>query len=93
MKVDAVNEYSLPLIRLCTINKYHFPSIKLFMYLKYLPLEYLDLSTINETMNSYSTLTWVGFLGVRSEVDGGGGGGKIISPPSYLKLSRIMLKT
>ena len=34
MKVDAVNEYSLPLIRLCTINKYHFPSIKLFMYVK-----------------------------------------------------------
>ena len=91
MKVDAVNEYSLPLIRLCTINKYHFPSIKLFLYLKYLPLEYLDLSTINETMNSYSTLTWVGFLGVRSEVDGGGG--KITPPPSYLKLSRIMLKT
>ena len=36
------------------------------------------------------TLIWVGFLGVRLEI-GGGGGGKITSP--CLKLVRIMPET
>ena len=38
------------------------------------------------------TLIWVGFLGVRFEVVGGGGG-KITAPPPCLKPVRIMLET